>query len=108
MRPLVLALAALITLSTASMVRAGPSCVDRNGDPIHCGVKGAMPVGWTPSPQTLLRVQMSRPRGTGFLNLERAACLLALFLAATALLPDFDGAHGEDWDRQEDDGDRRE
>jgi hypothetical protein len=82
--------------------------VDRNGDPIRCGVHGAMPVGWSPSPETLLRVQMSRPPGTGFLNLEKAICIVGIFLAATALLPKFDGSHGEDWDNSGDNHDGRD
>ncbi|MEI9991526.1 MAG: hypothetical protein WDM86_15965 [Rhizomicrobium sp.] len=99
MRLPILVFAAL--LAFAPMARAAPTCQDRIGDTIRCGTPGAMPVGWTPSPQVLLAKRNSRPDGTG--EALKAAVVIALFLALIALLPEFDGTKATDWDRQEGD-----
>ncbi|HEY3947844.1 hypothetical protein [Phenylobacterium sp.] len=96
MRPTLLALIAVATLSAAPAAMAAPTCQDRNGDTIRCGTAGAMPVGWTLPAAQRSRVLAARPP-------EPPADLLGLglflvgFFALLALLPDFDGQ----WDRQE-------
>jgi hypothetical protein len=94
-------------LLTAPMARAAPGCWDKNGGTIKCGVPGAMPVGWSLSPRQLLDRQMSRPADPGTDNLLKAISVIGLLLALIALMPEFDGSHGEDWDRQEGDKDAR-
>jgi hypothetical protein len=107
MRSLVLAFAVALSLFAAPVALAAPNCVDRNGDPIKCGVQGAMPVGWTLSPQQLSDREMSHPMDADMNELLKAICVIGLFLALIALLPEFDGSRGEDWDRQEGDNEKR-
>jgi hypothetical protein len=85
---------------------AAPTCQDRNGDTIKCGTPGAMPVGWTPSPQQLLELSYSRPARSDTADGVKAFCLIGLILALIALLPEFDGTKAADWDRQEGDDDK--
>ena len=78
----------LALLFAAPAAQAAPTCQDRNGDTIKCGVPGAMPVGWTPSPQQLWDRSAPRPsRGV----LLSAFGMVGLILALIALLPEADG-----------------
>jgi hypothetical protein len=88
MRAWLLILALLIAAPAA---QAAPTCQDRNGDTIKCGAPGAMPVGWTPSPQQLWDRQLSRPPGPRRGDLLSAFCMVGLILALIALLPEFHG-----------------
>lgn len=99
MRPLMLAAAAAATLITASPALAGPTCQDHDGDTIRCGVPGAMPVGWTPSADTL-------NRETSPLTFNEAFALIYIIggiFAVIALMPEFDGWSAGDWGKQEGD-----
>jgi len=58
---------------------------------IRCGVPGAMPVGWQPSPQVLWERELSRLPGPSTNQLLAVFCGLGLFFALIALLPDFKG-----------------
>jgi hypothetical protein len=88
----------LALLLAAPAAQAAPTCQDRNGDTIRCGTPGAMPVGWTPSPQQLWDRQLSRPPGPSKGDLLSAFCVVGLFLALIALLPEFHG-----WREEQDD-----
>lgn len=88
----------LALLFAASPASAAPTCQDRNGGTIKCGVQGAMPVGWTPPPERLWDRQLSQPPGPGADTVLTALGILGLIFALIALLPEFDGSHGSDWD----------
>ena len=96
MRPLILAAFVVVLVAPAAL--AAPACVDKNGDPIRCGARGAMPVGWSPPAAQLREKESVDP---GWTNLVRAFCVIGLLLAGIALLPEFDGADDTTWDRQE-------
>jgi hypothetical protein len=96
MRAFALALALLF--STPAL--PAPICFTRAGDPVHCEVKGAMPVGWHLPPDEAARREMDQPHPR-FSDLLKVAAGLALFFALIALLPEFDGARDQDWDEQE-------
>ena len=72
---------------------------------MRCGTPNAMPVGWTASSAQLEARRLSRPPGASTGEILTVFGVIALFLAMIALLPDFDGSRGEDWDVQE--GDER-
>jgi hypothetical protein len=108
MRAPTLHLALAILLLTAAPALAAPTCLTRNADTIRCGTKGAMPVGWKPSPQLLWDRQISRPAEQHLDELAKVICGLVLFFAMIALLPKFDGSKPEDWDRQEGDDEKRD
>ncbi len=82
---------------------AAPTCQNQSGDTVRCGTQDAMPVGWTASPAQFAARQLSRPPGAGASEIVTVIAVIALFLAMIALLPDFDGSRGEDWDPQEGD-----
>ncbi len=107
MRRLILACATAAALLTASAAFAAPTCQDKNGDTIKCGTPGAMPVGWTPSPQQLLERELSRPMSPSANQLLELICAVGLLFALIALMPDFDGSRAGDWDEQEGDHDDR-
>jgi hypothetical protein len=96
---------AVIALLTAVPgASAAPTCVDRHGDTIRCATPGAMPVGWTPSPQILWERQLAAPQAPDTGEIVKVLLGIALFLAMIALMPEFDGSRaGGGWDRQEDD-----
>ncbi|HWX89579.1 MAG TPA: hypothetical protein VNY75_04690 [Rhizomicrobium sp.] len=79
----------LALLFAAPAAQAAPTCQDRNGDTIKCGAPGAMPVGWTPSPQQLW--DRSRPPSPSKGELLSAFGMVGLILALIALLPEFHG-----------------
>ena len=101
MRLPMLAFAFLVLSAPAAI--AAPTCQDRNGDTIRCNTPGAMPVGWTPSPEVLLAKKSAAPDDS--VQALKAAVVVALFLAMIALLPEFDGTKSTDWARQEGDDD---
>jgi len=105
MRSAVATLGILAALSFAPPALAAPTCQDQDGGTIKCGTPGAMPVGWTPTPQHLLEVSRAQPPGTDMANGLQALYLIALLLGLIALLPEFDGTHAADWGRQEGDAD---
>jgi hypothetical protein len=105
MRALVPALVAF--LLAASAAQAAPTCLNDNAETVRCATPGAMPLGWTPSPQRLMELQASRAPGPDANTVLEAFVVIALFLAAIALLPEFDGTRPGDWDRQEGDDKRR-
>ncbi len=88
MRAWVLAFALLATPAVAA-----PTCLDKQGGTIRCGVPGAMPVGWIPPPQVRWEQELSRAPGPGTSELLAVFCGLGLFFALIALLPDFQGWH---------------
>ncbi len=95
-----------ILLLAAAPAAAAPTCLDRNGDTIRCGTKGAMPVGWKPTAQFLWDKEISKPAEQNLDLLAKVICGLALLFAMIALMPKFDGSRAQDWDRQEGDDDR--
>src|SRR5258707_15523140 len=107
MRQWILAVAVATTLLAAPAAFAAPTCQDINGLTIKCGTPGAMPVGWTPSPQQLLERELSRPMSPSANQLLELICAVGLLFALIALMPDFDGSRAGDWDEQEGDHDDR-
>jgi hypothetical protein len=107
MRLLMLAFTTAASLFIASAALAAPTCLDKNGDTIRCGTPGAMPMGWTLSTQQLLDRQMSKPIDSSINELLRVICGLGVFFTMIALMPEFDGSHAEDWDKQEEDDEER-
>ena len=63
-----------------------------------------MPVGWEPSPEQRLNRQQPPINENTFAEL---LCVMGVFFALMALLPDFDGRGSGDWDKEEGDGERR-
>jgi hypothetical protein len=104
MRRLVIAIGILL-FAAAAPALAAPTCQDANGTTARCGTPGAMPVGWK-----LTNAEFER-RQTALGNVidpdvaVAAFILIAALLAIIALLPEFDGRSGDDWDEQE--GDER-
>ena len=105
MRPFILAFTVAAVLLTGSAL-AAPTCQDGNGDTIRCGTPGAMPVGWTLSPQQRLERQPSGPLPPSTSEVVEMICVIGMLLALIALMPEFDGGAG-DWDEQEGDRDER-
>jgi hypothetical protein len=92
MRPLIFAAVATAMLFASSPSFAAPTCQDKLGGTIRCGTPGAMPVGWTlPADQRLS--QAAEPNIEQLLKL---ACVLGVFFALMALLPDFEGWREEE------------
>src|ERR1700742_4891088 len=102
MRASFLALALGATLITAPTARAAPTCQDPAGNTVRCGTPAAMPVGWT-----LPDDQRPAPHAPPLEELLALACVIGGLFALIALMPDFDGRHAADWDRQEGDDDRQ-
>ncbi len=94
-------LLAFLAMSPGAM--AAPTCQDRDGLTARCGTEGAMPVGWTPSPQARWEREISPPPDQNLKELVKVIGGLALFFAMIALMPDFDGRRASDWDRQDSD-----
>ena len=83
---------------------AAPTCQTRDGETIRCGVPGAMPVGWTlPYEERLEKERLHPPKYPSTRELLEIFCVMGLFFALLALMPDFEG----DWDKQEGDDKRR-
>ena len=107
MRPSILAAAVAAMLLGAPAALAAPTCQDGNGDTIKCGTPGAMPVGWTLSPQQLLDRQISRPKNPSIKELLELICVIGVFFSLLALLPEFDGWGAGDWDKKGEDDEER-
>jgi hypothetical protein len=106
MRALIIAIIAINLLTNAPAATAAPTCINREGDAMRCGAPGAMPVGWTLSPQQAWERQRSAPAGPSASELLKVFIGLGLFFLMIALMPEFDGAPGG-WDRQEGDDENR-
>jgi len=94
---------AMVMPVVAHPVLAAPTCEDRNGLAIKCGTGGAMPVGWILPPEEWFDRQKFRPSAPSMNDILELICVLGVFFALMALLPEFDGRRAGDWDRQEDD-----
>lgn len=94
------ALAFALALLLPTPVLAAPICLTRAGDPVHCEARGAMPLGWRLPPDAAARREMEQPHPSTH-TVMGAIAGLALFFALIALLPEFDGARDQDWDKQE-------
>src|SRR5437868_7068616 len=103
MRSWITALAIAVALLTAPETLAAPTCEDQNGITIKCGTPGAMPVGWSLSPEQRLERQALRPKHPSTTLLLELFCIMGVFFALMALMPEFDGQLARDWDRQEGD-----
>ena len=101
MRPIILAFTAAALLLTAPTALAAPTCQDRDGGTIKCGVPGAMPVGWTLPPDQRLDRQAEKPAQPITDVTWSLIFVLVGFFGLIAVMPKFDG----DWDRQEGDDD---
>ena len=104
MRPLTLVLAAVLMLS-APAAMAAPTCMTKDGDGIRCGSPGAMPVGWSITPQQRLRREQLNPTPPLANGLLGLVILIAGMFILVGLMPDFDGWREGDWDQQESDKD---
>ena len=92
-------LALALGLALASPSLAAPTCQDRSGATIKCGVEGAMPVGWTLPDEE--RLDAPGP-AIDPMGLAIAVFGIGGLLALIASMPEFDG-----WDAQEGDDERR-
>ena len=86
--------AGFFLFAIAAPAAAAPTCQDRGGNTVHCDTAGAMPLGWT-APQADRHFPHAQPSAV-----IEAVAIVLLLIALIGLLPDFDGAH---WDRQEGD-----
>lgn len=100
---LFLAVALAVQLSTFAAANAAPTCQDENGGTIRCGTPGAMPVGWSLSVQQRLDRHIPGPAYPTGNELLELACIMGIFFALMALMPEFDGSRTRDWGRQEGD-----
>ena len=92
MRPLIVAAVAAAVLFASPAAFGAPTCQDQYGATIRCGTPGAMPVGWTlPANQRV--AQAAEPNLDQLLKL---ICVLGVFFALMALLPDFEGWREEE------------
>src|SRR5262245_6991921 len=92
MRSLMFAAVATVVFFSAPASFAAPTCQDQFGATIRCGTPGAMPVGWTlPADQRV--AQAAEPNLDQLLKL---ICVLGVFFALMALLPDFEGWREEE------------
>jgi len=97
----------VLGLLFSTPAHAAPICFTRAGDTVHCDAKNAMPLGWRLPPDEAMRREMNQPHPSASSILKAVAGLI-LFFALIALMPEFDGAHDQDWDAQEKrDPDRR-
>lgn len=99
-RALRLAFLASVLALTTPAAFAAPTCQDRHGLTIRCGTQGAMPLGWS----LPFEERPFHPPGPSASQLLALIGTLGLLFALIALLPEFDGTHDRDWDKQEDDG----
>jgi len=96
-------LAFVFVLTTGSAALAAPTCNDVDGRAVRCGTPGAMPVGWTPSPEVVAAREPQEVHEFTSTQMFGLVCFLGGLLALFALLPDFEDGKGGGWDRQEDD-----
>lgn len=105
MRRSILAAVAIAALLGASAAWAAPTCKDVHGETIRCATPGAMPVGWSPTPQDRARWLAQAAPGPGPLTLLNVALFVGGLLGLIALLPDFDSTRPNAWGAQEGDED---
>ena len=92
MRRLMFAAVATALLVSSPAAFAAPTCQDQYGATIRCGTPGAMPVGWTlPADQ-----RVAPDVDPNLDQLLKVACVLGVFFALMALLPDFEGWREEE------------
>jgi len=94
----ILAIAAAASLASTAAISAPGACEDTDGAPIRCHSRGAMPEGWTISPQQLLDRRTFGPKEPSATQLFGVVCFIGGFFALVLLMPKFDS-----WDRQEED-----
>ncbi len=104
MRRSVAVLCVLAALLASQTVTAAPTCLNRAGDGVRCGVPGAMPVGWSPPPEQVAARLAAMPPGPDLGHMMVMIYVVGAIFAIIALMPEFDGRNPEDWDEQE--GDR--
>jgi hypothetical protein len=102
-RMAIAALAAAGLLAAEPAALAAPTCQLETGETARCAAAGAMPVGWTPSPEQILDRQAAATPGPSAEQLLSLALFVGGLFALIALLPAFDGWGPGDWDRQEGD-----
>ena len=107
MRHLLSAFTAAAVLLTTPAVLAAPTCQNKDGDTVRCGTPGAMPVGWTLPPEQRLILQRSKPTDSDMSKLLETICVIGVFFALLALMPEFEGRRAGDWDEQEGDDEAR-
>ena len=105
MRRSILVMAVAGALLAAPAAQAAPTCLDSGGTTIRCGTSGAMPVGWTPSPEQVSDRQSASSPGPSLSEAVAMIYVVGAIFALIALMPPFDGRGGGDWDEQE--GDRK-
>jgi hypothetical protein len=105
MRPLILTFTVAAMLFGSPAAFAAPTCQDMNGITAKCGTPGAMPVGWTLSPQQRLERQGSRPKYPTTSELLELIGVMGVFFTILALVPEFDGSRAGDWGEQEEEDD---
>jgi hypothetical protein len=108
MRPWISAFAVASTLLTTPAALAAPTCQDKNGETIRCGTPGAMPVGWTLSPQQRLELQVPKPKYPTTNELLELIGVMGVFFTLLALMPEFDGQRTREWVEQERDHEEHE
>src|ERR1700680_1697804 len=101
--PIGLSCAVAAMLISAPAALAAPTCQNRDGETIRCGTPGAMPVGWTLPPEERLNRQAAKPIDSSKYKLLELVCVIGVFFALLALMPDFEGRTSGDWDEQEGD-----
>jgi hypothetical protein len=108
MRRLILSAFAVIGLMTApAAALAAPTCIDKDGGAIRCGVDGALPVGTPLSAQQIADRRVSVQADPTPIELFGLISLLIAFFGLIAVMPDFDGRKGSDWGEQEGDGEEQ-
>lgn len=100
-------LAVFVTLLATSAAPAAPSCVDRNGDPLRCGVRPAIALAWNLPAAQPRRNELPLLDESGWTNLAKALGIVGVLLVGIALLPEFDGSDDASWDKQEGDDEQR-
>ena len=86
---------------------AAPTCQNRDGETVKCGTSDAMPVGWTLSANSGHEGERRSPAPATLVQLFELLSALGIFFALLALMPEFDGSHPGEWDREEGDHSQR-
>lgn len=87
----------LFALMLAAPATAAPICQNRLGDWVHCDAFGAMPLGWKVSDEAYTARVLSRTPPPERRELIALGVVLFSIFALIALLPEFDGSQGKDW-----------
>ena len=95
-------LASILSLAPAlSPAAAAPICQSREGDIVRCEDARAMPVGWKAPPDIFAARTLDRAPHAQASELVALGVVLLCIFAIIALLPRFDGAKDEDWERDD-------